>query len=517
MNRNKAIKITAWIMVITLTSKILGFLRETAIAAYFGASNESDAFFVAFSIPGILFAVVAGAIGTSFIPVYTRLDEKHKAVYFNNMFNVLGFFTLIITGVSLLFAPQIVKWFAFGFSSDTLALTVVLTRIMLLSLLFMLINALFTSFLQSNQRFLIPAAIGIPYNLVVIFYLLIAGSSYGIEGFAWMVVLSVLIQALFQLFGVVKEKWKYRFVFDLKEPGLRQTLHMTGPVLIGTMVGQVNVLVDRMLASGLSEGSISALNYANKVSQLAFGIIVVSIISVLYPKLAEQASQAGKDDLKRLTRYAMRVLMIVLVPILFGGVILARPIIQILFERGAFDAADTDLTTVAFIFFNLGIVGLGLHELFSRVFFSLQDTRTTMWNGVIALLVNIVLNLILVRPMAHGGLALATSISYTLSGYLLLRSLGKKIGKIMTAEVWMTIGKTTASSLVMSIIVYFLYPLGSIEQLHFLVKAGWLFFVMAVGAAAYAAMLWVLRETIFVDLTKQALGKVKRRFVRGIR
>lgn len=517
MNRNKAIKVTVWIMIITVASKLLGFLRETAIAAYFGASNASDAFFVAFSIPGILFAVVAGAIGTSFIPVYSRLGDGYKKTYFNNMLNVFGVFTILLTILAIIFSGFIVKLFAYGFNAETFSLTVILTRIMLLSLVFMLVNALFTSFLQSNQRFIVPAAIGIPYNLVVIIYLLLFGSAFGIEGFAWMVVASVVIQMAFQMAGVLKLRWRYRWIFDLKEAGIRQTIAMAGPVLIGTAVGQVNIIIDRMLASGLTEGSISALNYSSKVSQLSFGIIVISIISVLYPKFADQASGKNYEDLKRLTRYAMRVMLLVLVPIMLGGVVLARPIIQLLFERGAFNAADTDLTTYAFIFFNIGIVGLGIHELLSRVFFSLQDTKTPMINGVIALLTNIGLNLILVHPMAHGGLALATSISFVLSAVLLLRSLSKKIGKIMTGEIWWTFGKSFVAGIIMSIFVYFLYAFGSFMDGGFILRGLFLLAVILLGVSLYALLLWVMREQVFVEIMAQAIGKMKRQFVRGQR
>lgn len=506
--RNNLYKATFWVMVITLISKVLGFIRETAIAANFGASVETDAFFVAFSIPAVLFDSISAAIATTFIPVYNRLHNYNKVYFLNNITTISGLFSFLLTGVAIIFAPQIVKVFAYGFGNQAFSLAVLLTRIMLLMLFFLTLNAVFTAYLQSNGRFLAPAAVGIPYNILVIIYLIFFHSSMGIVGFAWLVVIATVTQVLFLMPALLREKWKYQLVIDWKEKGFRQTLLLIGPVLLGTMVTQINSMVDRMLASRLAEGSISALNYANKVTMLTFGIIVVAIISVIYPKLSIHAGQNELETLKRVTRYTLQVLLIILFPIIVGGSMLASPIIRILFERGAFDQTDTEMTAIAFIFFNVGLIGLGLRELFTKVFFSLQDTRSPMLNGMLAVGLNIILNLILVRYLQHGGLALATSISFIVAALLQYNSLSMKIGKIVNREVWLTLIKTLIATSVMGITVFFIYPIFSTEQGSFFMRVLWLMVVILIEMVVYGIQLLLLREKIVIELMISILRKI---------
>ncbi|MDY0324078.1 MAG: murein biosynthesis integral membrane protein MurJ [Candidatus Carbobacillus sp.] len=512
MSKSYWIKITILTMMITVLSRVLGFFRETAIAAFFGASSQSDAFFVAYSLPGILFSTIASAIGTTFIPVYSRLSEEKKERFLNNITSIIGLMSLLLTIISICFAPYLVKIFAFGFDDNTYKLTVHLTIIMLITIIFLSLNAIFNAYLQSHSKFLIPSAIGIPYNSLAIIYLLLFGNFFGIEGFTWMIVISTVVQVLFQFPAIKKVGWNYRFVLDLRDPGIQQVLTLVGPVFLGSMAGQVNVLVDRMLASSLSEGSISALNYANKVMQLSMGIIVVSILSILYPRLSEAAGKNLLEEVNKYTKYAVKILFLILIPVTLGGIVLAYPIIQLLFERGAFSATDTEMTSGAFLYFNLGIVGLGLLTLFERVYFAFQETKVPVMNGLISLGINILLNFLLVGPMAHNGLALATSISLTVSSVLIIGPLTKKIGVIFDREVYLTFLKALVMSILMACFLYFSVNNSSVfvttSPLWY--RLLWLITLIFFGAVFYSLGLLFLRETTILEYINFIINKAKR-------
>lgn len=501
---------TVAIMVITLVSRLLGFLRETAIAANFGASDVSDAFFIAFSIPGVLFAAMASAIGTTFIPVYQRLEKDHRTYFMHNMTTVLIVLSLLATVLSIVFAPWIVKIFAPGFEAETFHLSVALTRILLWMIVLLTLNALFTSYLQSHQYFLMPAAVGIPFNIVIVLYLLMFGASLGIVGFTWITLLATLAQVIFLLPSLYKSGYRYRFVIDLKDQGLRQATVLVGPVMIGTTAAQLNIVVDRMLASGLAEGSISALNYSNKVMQLAYGIVVISLLSVLYPRLSKLAADSDWKHFRLTLSRTTIVLLIVLFPITIGSMVLAQPITSVLFERGVFDARATELTAGAYFFFSIGLIGLGTRELWTKAFYSLQDTKTPMTNGVLAIGLNIVLNFMLVGPMQHLGLALATSISFIVASFLQYRSLTRQIGSLWTKSMTVSVIKMLFASLVMGAVVFALSVYVPWHEGTFLRRSLALFMMIMAGALTYVLTLLVIRESVVLDVLRRGWGKVVR-------
>lgn len=508
MRAKASIKIAFYVMVLIITSKILGFFREMTIANNFGAGMESDAFFVALMIPDLLFAAIAQAIGTTFIPIYLRTDTNKRNNFMNNLLTIIGILTMFVTLITIYLAPYIVKFFAYGFSAEGYELTVKLSRILLLIMLFLAFNFIAMAKLQSNDRFLIPAAIGIPYNLIATGYLLLVSNKYGIEGYAWIIVFANLFQSLYLMPSLFKIGWRYKYVFDWKDARVQMVLRLSFPVIIGTTVAQINVVIDRMLASSLAEGSISALHYASMVNLLSYGIIVVGITSVIYPKLSSYAVEMDFDKLKKLTLTGIEALIIILIPIVFGGIILANPLISLLFEHGDFNETDRAMTSIAFIFYSLGLLGMGVRELLNRVYYSLQDTKTPMKNGVIALTINVVLNLILIRFLAHGGLALATSISISLAAILLFWDLNKKLGSIPKKELFVTLSKAIFAASVMAVVVYSLYYL-PIRTETTLFSLLWLVAAILVGAVTYFLASLIIKQALITNFFSIYIKKAK--------
>ncbi|TCS83376.1 murein biosynthesis integral membrane protein MurJ [Tepidibacillus fermentans] len=496
MPRN-AVKITLVIMIITAISRVLGFFREMVIAAKFGAGIESDAFFIAYMIPGTIFAAIATAIGTTFIPIYTKKNGlKERLVFTNNLINITSIIAIIITIISMFFSNYLVSIFAPGFSGSGFDLAVKLTRIMMTMLLFLTLNSIFASILQSHERFYITAGLGIPFNLIIVGYLVLYGNSLGIAGLAWIVVLGVIGQVIIQVPSLIKTGWRYKVILNWKEEGFQQIIKLVGPVILGAMVGQINVIVDRMLASHLVEGSISALNYANRLNQLSYAIVVMAIVSVLYPRLSKLFASNQIDAFKMTTMNGLESMIIILLPITVGGGILATPIIQLLFQRGAFDSTATSMTSIAFVYYSIGLIGLGIRELLSRVFYSLQDTKTPMINGIIALVINIILNLILIKYMQHAGLALGSSISLLVASLLLYGGLAKKIGKLNNKYFTISFIKAMVASMIMAIFVYKLYYFYDITKYSLIIRFGWLLLSVLFGVLIYLLVSLLLKQRL---------------------
>lgn len=457
----KAAKSALIIIVFTLGSKILGFLREVLIAAKFGSGMETDAFFVALTATSIITGLMANTIKTTFVPVLSDIEAKEgakgKIRHTNNMINIIIVFSLVLASAGFLAAPILVKILAKGFQGEQFKLATTLTRIGMPKLIISCVLGVFAGFLHSEQRHASVAAIGIPFNLVYIFFLIFLSGIYGIRGLMVAAVVAVLSQLLIQISEIKKSKYRYEPVFDIKDKYIRKALYLSLPVFVGVAINDLNAIVDRTLASSLTTGSISALNYANKLNQLILGVFIYSITTVVFPILSKEASNKNIPALKKTMGYGVNLILLITLPTTVGMIILAKPIVEIAFQRGAFDAAATAMTSQALMFYSIGLVAMALNQLISSVYYSLQDTKTPMINSGISLAMNVVLNLIFIRFLAHAGLALATSIATTITAFFLLYQLKKKIGRLGTM-VFLRCGlKAGLASAVMGVAVYATY------------------------------------------------------------
>ncbi len=254
-----------------------------------------------------------------------------------------------------------------------------------------------------------------------------------------------------------KTGYRYQFVFDPKDEYIRNMIYVALPVMLGVSVDQINVLVDKTLASGIAVGGISALNYANKLNGFVQGMFVTTISTVMYPMISKMAAQGNFKGLKSSVSEAINLINLLVVPVTFGAMIFAEPVVRLLFGRGAFDLEAISMTSGALFYYSIGMMGFGLREILSRAFYSMQDTMTPMKNSVLAVSMNIVLNLILSRFMGIKGLALATSISALFCTALLLISLRKKIGPFGMKDTITSFGKILIASIGMGIAAYASY------------------------------------------------------------
>lgn len=460
-NTKRAAEFAVMIAVVTLFSKFLGFVREVLIASKFGSGVETDTYFVAMTATVIVMTTVGAGLKTTLIPIFSEIEEnkgkEHKLRYMNNSFNVIFVITIILAVLGYFLSPVVVKILAKGFTGEQYKTAIKLNRIGLPIIIFMGFSYVFSGFLESSERFGPPAISGIPFNLIYILYLLTLGNKYGIVGLMVASIVAAASQWLIQVPAARRLGFSHSMEFDLKDKYLGKALALTGPVIIGSAVQQINVVIDRTLASSLKEGSISALNYASRVNDMIISVFVMAITTVIFPMMSKAFYKEDIKKGKELMSEGINMIFIITVPATIGIVILAPPVIKIFFQRGAFDETATLMTSQALIFYSLGLVGSSLRLMLNKVFYSIQDTTTPMKNGIIAVGINIALNYILVRYMAHSGLALATSISATITTILLFLNLRKKLGKIGLKKYLICFLKTLLASTAMGIGVYAVY------------------------------------------------------------
>lgn len=514
-NSRQVTKSALIIIIFTLGSKFLGFFREVLIASKYGSGMQTDTFFVAMTATSLVTGFLTSAISTTFIPVLSEIESKEgkkgKVEHANNMINVIFAISIILVTGGWLAAPVIVKLLAKGFQGDQFDLAVQLTRIGLPMILFGGIIGVFTGYLQSEQRFTSSAAVGFPYNFIYIFFLLFLSGKFGIKGLMVTAVIAVASKFIIQIPEARSSGYKYMFKLDLKDKYIRNVILLSLPVLVGVAINDLNAIVDRTLASELVSGSISALNYANRLNNLILGVFISAITTVIFPLLSKESNSDNIPGMKKIMSYGINLILLITVPATVGLIVLATPIVEIAFQRGAFDATATLMTSQALIFYSIGLIAMALRLMLTRVYYSLQDTKTPMVNGAISVVFNIVLNLILVKFMAHSGLALATSVATTIGTILLLYGLKKKIGPLGTKGYITAFIKVGIASGVMGIVAYLIYHgiyrvLG-ISKLYNLIS---LLVAVGFGIIVYLVLCYVFG----VDEVRIGVGKVGERFRR---
>ena len=275
-------------------------------------------------------------------------------------------------------------------------------------------------------------------------------------------------------------------------------------------------MVDRTLASTLIEGSVSSLNYANKLNGFVTGIFITSIVSVVYPTLSKLSSERNKERFINAMTKSINVIVLLVTPISVGAIVLSNPIVKFLFERGEFDSNATSMTAAALTMYSIGMVFYGIRDILIRVFHSMQDTNTPMINGIISVVMNILLNVILVKYLGHMGLALATSLSAIICIVLLFKSLKSEIGYFGQKKIINTSIKAIISALLMGLVTYFTYHIlnntlgsGSIKE------AIALFGAIGIGSVLYSILVIILKVEevyIIIEMIKNKLNKVTNRF-----
>lgn len=448
------------IMIMNLLSRLLGFGRETVIANEFGATSFTDAYLVAYTLPYFLQAVLGMALVTSIVPVVTKYlvkGEEREAWRIASI--TLNWTALLMTALTILGivgARVLVFLTAPGFDEATAALATELTMIMFPSLIFMGVGMLVTGILNAKKSFGVAAFAPGFSSLIIIFSVLFWGR-YGVQYLAWGTLLSMVGFLLIQLPVLKKVGFRYIWDWNIRHPEVQRLFLNLLPIFLGTAVNQLYLAINRIFASGLAEGSISALNYAGKLMNLPMGIFVLAVSSAIYPTLAEQAFKGDRTQLGRTLARGLRLVLLVTLPAAAGLMALKVPIVKLLFERGAFDSAATMMTADALFYFCIGMFAVAVNMVITRAYYALGDVKTPLAAGFLSIIVNVVASMVLTPSLSHAGLALANSLAAVFNALVMYVLLKKHVPCLFLAELGRSVGKYLAGSLLTGVVAWSLY------------------------------------------------------------
>jgi putative peptidoglycan lipid II flippase len=522
------------ISVATMASRVLGVAREVVLAWKFGASATPamDAFFVAFRIPNLLRDLFAeGAMTAAFVPTFTRtLTSRGPEAAWrlgSLVINALLLVTGILVVLGMAFAEPITHTIASGdqFAAvpGKLELTTQLTRIMLPFLTTVAIAVAMMGMLNSLNRFFIPALSPAMFNVATIVSALVLAPlmpAFGLEPIVAIAIgtlLGGLGQIVVQWPVLRREGFRYQPVLDFKDPDLREVLRLMGPGTLGLAAVQINVFVNTYLATTQEPGAVSWLSYAFRLMYLPIGLFGVSIAMAALPEISRHAAAADPRAMRHTISSALRMILMLNVPATIGLIALARPIVELLLERGMFTEADSAATAAALMFYAPGLLGYSVVKIASPSFYSLRDSRTPVVVSVVSVLVNLGLNLVLVRIMGFRGLALGTAVAAMLNAGVLLillsrrldgldgRRLGTAAARILSASVLMGLAASqTAAWLGMAL------PMPQTPLEAFTWKA----IRVSGGIAVGLAVLLVSARLLRIEEFDEARSRVVRRLLR---
>lgn len=419
-----------YVIIITILSKIIGFVREQVLSSVYGASVISDAFVVATTIPAVIMGMVATSVTTGYIPAYNRIKkakgEKGAKIFTYNLMTSIVVVALSFLVVGVIKPEIFVKILASSFTGEAFDLTVRMTRISILCLIPLSILSIHVAFLNANKKFLAAAVIGIPMSAVTILFIYISKYT-NVYFLAVGIVLSYTAQFFIVYLASKQIGFKYEFHRPFFTHEIKHMLILVLPLIIGTSAYQINTLVDRTVASGLGEGAISSLNYALRINGFIQGVFITTLLTVMYPIITEYASNRQFDQLKTTVRENVQVILFIVIPLIVGGMIYSRDIVKILFMRGAFDQNALDMTSTAMYYYLFAMLGVGLREIFFRIYYAMENNKKPMYNAILNVILNIILNLVLSRLMGIGGLALATTLTSMFCAFLMYYQLRREI------------------------------------------------------------------------------------------
>jgi putative peptidoglycan lipid II flippase len=429
------LKSTGIVSGMTSLSRVTGFIRDVVYAQMFGAGAVTDAFFVAFRIPNFLRRLFAeGAFSLAFVPVFAEYQTQHSRKELEELVDqvagTLGVILLLITAAGVVAAPVLILLFAPGFTADAekYALTVEMLRITFPYLLFISLTAFAGGILNSCGRFAIPAVTPVLLNLTMIAAALWLAPrmEQPVVGLAWGVFIAGILQLGFQIPFLWRVKLLPRPRWGWAARGVQKILKLMVPAIFGSSVMQVNLLIDTVVASFLISGSVSWLYYSDRLVEFPLGIFGVALGTVILPRLSRQHASAEVAGFSRTLDWALRWALLIGIPASVALILLAGPLLSALFQYGAFTAHDVAMASRSLMAFAFGLVAFMLIKVLAPGFYARQDTRSPVKYGVIAMVANTVLVLILVWPLAHVGLALATSLAAFLNAGLLFVNLRRR-------------------------------------------------------------------------------------------
>ena len=488
----------------TFLSRILGLVRDIVMTYVLGASWVTDVFLVAQKIPNFLRRLFAeGAFSQAFIPVLAEYQTNKEVQEVKKLIaetaGTLGAILLLVAIIGIAGSPVLVSLFGPGFvgKEQEFELASLLLKITFPYILFISLTAFCGSVLNSVGRFGVPAFTPVLLNISIISAAIIvtpAAEDKTAMALAWGVFVAGIIQLLLQLPFLWKEGLLEKPKWGWKSTGVQKILTLMGPALFGVSVGQINLMLDTILASFLERGSIAWLYVSDRMLEFPLGMFAIAISTVILPSLSRQHASDNKEEFNQTFNWGLRLVFLIGIPATIGLFIMAEPIILTVFQNGKFSQQDAFLSSLSLKAYIVGLLGFMLIKVLATGFFSRQDTKTPVKIGIIAMAVNMVFNLILFFPLKHAGLALATSISAIVNASLLFYSL-KKIGVFNADGRWKSwFSKLAVANIVLvGFILFFMAPVESWQQWGVFQRVSNMTLLVVGSVGIYAITLFLIR------------------------
>ena len=525
--KKQILKSASVITLVTIVSRVLGYVRDQQITRLLGTSVLGDSFILAFRIPNLLRRLVGeGSMTASFIPVFTGyMAEKPKEevwAFANRLFWTLALALAVITVLGIAFSPELVRLFTLlDPSHDRWDKAVELNRVMFPYIFFIGLAALAMAILNCHRVFGLPAATPVALNLCII-----AAAAWAVWSRypdpALALAIGVLVggfcQFAMQVPALVRKGMTFKFALDPAHPGIRAVGRLMVPGFFGIGIYQVNLVVSSVFAASpkMPSGTVTSLFIADRVMELVLGGYAVAVATAILPMMSHQAAAHDFEALKKTFSFAMRIVSFITIPAMVGLVILREPIINVLFEHGQFDATSTALTARALLYSAIGLPAFAAIRLIVPAFYSTKDTRTPVKIAFYAAAINILLNYVFLKSFfqtfKNGGPALATSLAAYFNFIGLFVIFRQRFGRLGTLHILGSLAKVTVCSAVMGALCFaMLHFTHFADVASFFPRLGILVFMILAATAAYIGLAWMLRcpevEEVYGIATSRERGR----------
>ena len=503
------------IMLAFALSNLIGLARQILISRAFGTDRAIDAFYAASTYPNLIFNLVAGgALSSAFIPTFTTLLAKNERAsawkLASSICNLVLFVLSLVSIISAFLAPQIIRYIlAPNFPPDQQALASSLLRILLISPAIFGVSGLLMGILNAHQRFLLPALAPSMYWIGMIFGLIFLIPSMGVFGLAWGAVLGACLHLVVQIPDLLKLPTRvYLPTFGLSDQSVREVGRLMVPRLLGVSIVQLNFVVNVIIASGFSEGSLSAIYYAWQVMTVPQVVIAQAIAIAALPTFSAQAARGDTQEMRSSLAATLRGVLFLSLPASLGLILLRQPLIALLFQHRSFDAHSTDLVAWALLWYAAGLVGHNFVEILSRAFYALHDTKTPVFVGAGAMTLNVVFSFAFSDLFArigwqpHGGLALANSLATAMEMTLLFILMRRRLKGLEGKDILRGFIQAASGTAVMSLILLYW---SNIQSSVWIIGLGG----VALGGIVYGVSLWMMKVKELASLAQGIARRIK--------
>lgn len=476
-----------------IVARILSILQPILIAFYIGAGSSTDTYFLAFTATTLVTKIVTEGMLASSIPLYQQIDKrdglKGRVDFTNNLLNTYSFIALALVIVGIIFAPFIIRVFGPGFSGEEFSQAVRLFRIGVPYLFFDIIRIIGSGYLQSIHAFKAGARSGISYNLVFIIYLLFLSQYFGMEGLMVAGIVAVISQIIILWKPVFKGGYRYKLQVLIKDRLLVRFNTFMFPILMGVGVNQVNLVIDNAIGSTLESGTVSGLNYANDIITFFITLIIMALVTAIFPILSERFRDDDSKTVKESFRYSLKLMILTSVPLVILFITLAGPLVRLFYQRGEFSLEDTAAIAGILRYYAPAVVGMSLLLLLNRIFYAVHSVITPVVIGLISLVFNAVLSIVFSRFFGPEGIALGTTVSVTLVTLYAMTKLNLMYEIFSFRVAISTLSKIFVAGLAMAAIILFLNSdLGGILELSGLGNMVLVFISAGLGLIVYSAV-----------------------------